>query len=86
MPDYRHILWEGRRWLITAVLLFVCGLVAGLIVSLTVPDEALRILQPAMERLRATLAAWLGAHGHACAPRGGRPGAGVRRVDGTLVR
>jgi stage II sporulation protein M len=52
MPDYRHILWEGRRWLITAVLLFVCGLVAGLIVSITVPDEALRILQPAMERLR----------------------------------
>jgi len=52
MPDYRRILWDGRRWLITAVLLFVFGLAAGLMVSLTVPDEAVRILQPAMERLR----------------------------------
>jgi stage II sporulation protein M len=51
MPDYRRILWEGRRWVLTAVLLFLAGLVAGLITSITVPDEAMRILQPAMDRL-----------------------------------
>jgi stage II sporulation protein M len=52
MPDYRRILWEGRRWLLSAVLLFLVGVVAGLVTSLAFPDEALRILQPAMERLR----------------------------------
>jgi stage II sporulation protein M len=52
MPDYRRILWEGRRWLTTAVLLFLAGVVVGLVTSVAVPEEALRILQPAMERLR----------------------------------
>jgi stage II sporulation protein M len=52
MPDYRRILWEGRRWLLSAVLLFLVGVVAGLVTSLAFPDESLRMLQPAMERLR----------------------------------
>jgi stage II sporulation protein M len=52
MPDYRRILWDGRRWLISAVLLFLVGIVAGLFTSVAFPDESLRVLQPAMERLR----------------------------------
>jgi stage II sporulation protein M len=52
MPDYRRILWEGRRWILTAVLLFLTGALLGLIASLAYPDEVMRQLQPFVGQLR----------------------------------
>jgi stage II sporulation protein M len=52
MPDYRRILWGGRRWILSAFLLFVTGAVLGLIVALVAPQQAMAQLQPFAALLR----------------------------------
>jgi stage II sporulation protein M len=52
MPDYRRILWEGRRWILTAFLLFVSGSLLGLIVAVVAPQWATAQLQPFAALLR----------------------------------
>jgi stage II sporulation protein M len=46
MPDYRRILWDGRRWILTAFLLFVVGALLGLVVALVAPQQARAQLEP----------------------------------------
>ncbi|HEX2517529.1 MAG TPA: stage II sporulation protein M [Chloroflexota bacterium] len=52
MPDYRRILWDGRRWILCAFLLFLSGSVLGLIVALVAPQWATAQLQPFAGLLR----------------------------------
>jgi stage II sporulation protein M len=52
MPDYRRILWDGRRWILCAVLLFVSGALLGLVVALAAPQQAMAQLQPFAGLLR----------------------------------
>ena len=53
MPDYRRILWDGRRWMLTAVLLFVVGAAAGAGRGPgRPPDEARRSCSPSPGCLR----------------------------------
>src|SRR5918997_153061 len=46
MPDYRRILWDGRRWILTAFILFVVGALLGLVVALVAPQQARAQLEP----------------------------------------
>jgi stage II sporulation protein M len=52
MPDYRRILWDGRRWIIASMLLFFAGGLAGYIYALLQPDAVLEGLRPAVARLQ----------------------------------
>lgn len=52
MPDYRHILWVGRRWLLAAFLLFVAGSVLGYAVAVTQPDLVIEYMRPFVGLLR----------------------------------
>jgi stage II sporulation protein M len=52
MPDYRHILWDGRRWILAAVLLFVAGALLGFGWAALQPDLVLHQIQPFVGLLR----------------------------------
>ncbi len=46
MPNYRQIVWEGRRWLLAAVLLFVAGGLLGYVAAMLQPDFVLERMRP----------------------------------------
>lgn len=46
----RSILWEGRRWIETAAALFVIGLLWGLTMARTEPQQLLQLAQPVMQQ------------------------------------
>jgi stage II sporulation protein M len=51
IPDYPRILWDGRRWLAAAALLFLLGIAAGYVVAVTHPSVALAQIEPAVAKL-----------------------------------
>ena len=52
MPDYVHLFRSGRRWLATAVLLFVAGTLMGYLAAAAQPETVLRQIQPVIEMMR----------------------------------
>ncbi|HEX2185258.1 MAG TPA: stage II sporulation protein M [Chloroflexota bacterium] len=52
MPDYRQILWDGRRWLGTAVLLFVVGILLGYIAAAAEPEMVTERIRPLLGLLQ----------------------------------
>lgn len=46
-----YVLWNGRRWIATAVFLFVTGVLLGFWAAVSQPDVFLEQVRPAMERI-----------------------------------
>ena len=47
----KETLWAGRRWVEVALFLFVVGLLLGLTVAQTDPEEVLQALQPVLSQI-----------------------------------
>lgn len=48
---FTHLLWEGRRWIEVALFFFVIGVLLGLTVARTQPDQVMDALRPAFAQL-----------------------------------
>ncbi len=51
MMILKETIWAGRRWVEVALFLFVVGLLLGLTVAQTDPEEVLRALQPVLSQI-----------------------------------
>jgi stage II sporulation protein M len=52
LRSYQQVLWRGRRWLATAVLLFVLGAVAGYVLAVANPGTVMETIRPLLSLLR----------------------------------
>ena len=51
-PDYRQLLWDGRRWMLAALLVFVVGALVGYAISMAFPAQTLAKIVPLVAGIR----------------------------------